>query len=112
MLGEGYDQRASGFLLKKELNYFSKALDNPEHPFLAILGGAKVADKIQLIENLLDKVDEMIIGIVFGVCLHIFEWFMVYNPCAICIFPQMPDKSYLLRTVKNLNGFIERVVFS
>lgn len=62
MLGEGYAQRASGFLLKKELNYFSKALDNPEHPYLAILGGAKVADKIQLIENMLDKVDEMIIG--------------------------------------------------
>lgn len=62
MLGEGYDQRASGFLLKKELAYFAKALDNPERPFLAILGGAKVADKIQLIENLLDKVDEMIIG--------------------------------------------------
>merc|ERR1719510_2136915 len=62
MLGEGYAQRASGFLLKKELTYFSKALDNPEHPFLAILGGAKVADKIQLIENMLDKVDEMIIG--------------------------------------------------
>ena len=39
-----------------------QALDNPEHPFLAILGGAKVADKIQLIENMLDKVDEMIIG--------------------------------------------------
>ena len=62
MVGEGYEQRASGFLLKKELTYFSKALDNPEHPFLAILGGAKVADKIQLIENMLDKVDEMIIG--------------------------------------------------
>lgn len=62
MVGEGYSQRASGFLLKKELTYFSKALDNPEHPFLAILGGAKVADKIQLIENMLDKVDEMIIG--------------------------------------------------
>jgi len=62
MVGEGYAQRASGFLLKKELTYFSKALDNPEHPFLAILGGAKVADKIQLIENMLDKVDEMIIG--------------------------------------------------
>ena len=55
MVGEGYNQRASGFLLKKELTYFSKALDNPEHPFLAILGGAKVADKIQLIENMLDK---------------------------------------------------------
>ncbi|ODM89576.1 putative phosphoglycerate kinase [Orchesella cincta] len=62
MLGEGFDKRASGFLLKKELAYFAKALDNPERPFLAILGGAKVADKIQLIENLLDKVDEMIIG--------------------------------------------------
>ncbi|KAL1458478.1 hypothetical protein WDU94_008628 [Cyamophila willieti] len=62
MLGEGFEQRASGFLLKKELDYFSKALDNPEKPFLAILGGAKVADKIQLIENLLDKVNEMIIG--------------------------------------------------
>ncbi|CAK9796847.1 Phosphoglycerate kinase [Anthophora plagiata] len=62
MLGEGYETRASGFLLKKELNYFAKALDNPERPFLAILGGAKVADKIQLINNLLDKVNEMIIG--------------------------------------------------
>ncbi|KAF5292646.1 hypothetical protein FQR65_LT11198 [Abscondita terminalis] len=62
MMGEGFDQRASGFLLKKELQYFAKALDNPERPFLAILGGAKVADKIQLIENLLDKVNEMIIG--------------------------------------------------
>nr|AEE63606.1 unknown [Dendroctonus ponderosae] len=62
MLGEGFQQRASGFLLKKELAYFAKALDNPERPFLAILGGAKVADKIQLIDNLLDKVNEMIIG--------------------------------------------------
>ena len=62
MMGEGYEQRAAGLLLNKELKYFSKALDNPPKPFLAILGGAKVADKIQLIENLLDKVDEMIVG--------------------------------------------------
>ncbi|XP_046475814.1 phosphoglycerate kinase [Neodiprion pinetum] len=62
MLGEGFDVRASGFTLKKELQYFAKALDNPDKPLLAILGGAKVADKIQLINNLLDKVDEMIIG--------------------------------------------------
>ncbi|XP_021926314.1 phosphoglycerate kinase isoform X1 [Zootermopsis nevadensis] len=62
MMGEGFSVRASGFLLKKELEYFAKALDNPDRPFLAILGGAKVADKIQLIENLLDKVNEMIIG--------------------------------------------------
>ncbi|KAI4490386.1 hypothetical protein M0802_010657 [Mischocyttarus mexicanus] len=62
MMGDGFDTRASGFLLKKELEYFAKALDNPERPFLAILGGAKIADKIQLINNLLDKVNEMIIG--------------------------------------------------
>ncbi|XP_058447297.1 phosphoglycerate kinase [Malaya genurostris] len=62
MMGEGYAQRAAGLLLNKELRYFSQALDNPPRPFLAILGGAKVADKIQLIENLLDKVNEMIIG--------------------------------------------------
>ena len=54
-------RRASGFLLKKELTYFNKALNNPPRPFLAILGGAKVADKIQLINNMLDKVDELII---------------------------------------------------
>lgn len=62
MMGEGFEQRASGFLMKKELEYFAKALHEPQRPFLAILGGAKVADKILLIENLLDKVDEMIIG--------------------------------------------------
>nr|QBH73958.1 phosphoglycerate kinase [Nicoletia phytophila] len=62
MMGDGFSIRASGFLLKKELQYFAKALDNPDRPFLAILGGAKVADKIQLIENLLDKVNEMIIA--------------------------------------------------
>ncbi len=62
MVGVDLPQRAAGYLLQKELEYFGKALSNPERPFLAILGGAKVADKIQLIENLLDKVDEMIIG--------------------------------------------------
>lgn len=61
MIGQ-HEKKAAGFLLKKELTYFAKALENPERPFLAILGGAKVADKIQLIENLLDKVNEMIVG--------------------------------------------------
>ena len=55
MVGVKLEQRASGFLLKKELQYFAKALENPDRPFLAILGGAKVSDKILLIENLLDK---------------------------------------------------------
>jgi phosphoglycerate kinase len=62
MMGDGFDKRAAGFLLTKELKYFSKALETPERPFLAILGGAKVADKIQLIGNMLDKVDSMIIA--------------------------------------------------
>jgi len=54
--------RACGFLMKKELDYFAKVLENPKRPFLAIMGGAKVTDKIKLINNMLDKVDEMIIG--------------------------------------------------
>ncbi|KAK3732778.1 hypothetical protein RRG08_041089 [Elysia crispata] len=62
MVGVNLPLRACGFLMKKELDYFAKALDDPARPFLAILGGAKVADKIQLIENLLEKVDEMIVG--------------------------------------------------
>lgn len=62
MVGVTLPQRAAGFLMQKELEYFGKALSNPERPFLAILGGAKVKDKIQLIENLLDKVDAMIVG--------------------------------------------------
>lgn len=62
MVGVKLADRAAGKLLKKELDYFGKALETPAHPFLAILGGAKVQDKIQLIEKLLDKVDRMIIG--------------------------------------------------
>jgi len=61
MVGIKLPQRAAGFLVKKELEYFAKALEHPERPFLAILGGAKVTDKIQLIENMLDKVDSLII---------------------------------------------------
>lgn len=62
MVGVKLPLRVSGFLLKKELAYFSRALESPARPFLAILGGAKVSDKIQLIKNMLDKVDEMVIG--------------------------------------------------
>ncbi len=54
--------KAAGFLMEKELTAFDKVLDNPARPLLAILGGAKIADKIPLINNLLDKADEIIIG--------------------------------------------------
>ncbi len=51
-----------GFLMKKELNYFKKALENPFRPYAAIVGGAKVSDKLQVLINLIEKVDKMIIG--------------------------------------------------
>lgn len=51
-----------GFLVEHELEIFDKVLNNPDHPFVAILGGAKVADKLPVIENLLDKVDTVLIG--------------------------------------------------
>ncbi|MEI6511773.1 MAG: phosphoglycerate kinase [bacterium] len=53
---------AAGFLMEKELEFLGKALTNPARPFVSILGGAKVADKIPVIENLLPKVDKLIIG--------------------------------------------------
>eukprot|EP01010_Urceolus_cornutus_P004474 NODE_700_length_1409_cov_279.672059_g530_i0.p1 GENE.NODE_700_length_1409_cov_279.672059_g530_i0~~NODE_700_length_1409_cov_279.672059_g530_i0.p1 ORF type:complete len:411 (-),score=136.84 NODE_700_length_1409_cov_279.672059_g530_i0:102-1334(-) len=55
-------QGASGYLMKKEIDYFSKALKNPDKPVVAIVGGAKVSDKIQLLENMLSTVDHMVVG--------------------------------------------------
>ncbi|GEN54363.1 phosphoglycerate kinase [Halobacillus faecis] len=52
----------AGFLMEKEINVLGKALSNPERPFTAIIGGAKVKDKIGVIDNLIDKVDNLIIG--------------------------------------------------
>lgn len=56
------DEAVEGFLMEKEVKFLSGTLENPEKPFVAILGGAKVSDKIGVIENLLDKVDEILIG--------------------------------------------------
>jgi phosphoglycerate kinase len=52
----------SGFLLEKEVKILNDVLENPKHPFVAILGGSKVSDKIGVISNLLDKVDTLLIG--------------------------------------------------
>jgi phosphoglycerate kinase len=57
-----YLPAAAGFLLEKELKFLGEALENPQRPFIAILGGAKVSDKIGVIQNLLGKVDKLIIG--------------------------------------------------
>jgi phosphoglycerate kinase len=56
------DQKAFGFLMGKELENARRLLDNPAKPFVAILGGAKVSDKIQLIQEMMDRVDHIIIG--------------------------------------------------
>ena len=57
-----YLPAVSGFLMEKEINFLGTALENPERPFVAILGGKKVSDKINVIDNLLEKVDTLIIG--------------------------------------------------
>ncbi len=56
------DTCAVGYLMQKEIDFLGNAVDNPERPFVAILGGAKVSSKISVIENLLNKVDTLIIG--------------------------------------------------
>ena len=62
VVGVDLPEKVAGFLMQKELDAFGSVLENPKRPVLAILGGAKVADKIPLIRNLLDKADEIIIG--------------------------------------------------
>jgi phosphoglycerate kinase len=57
-----YVEGVAGFLMEKEIEFMGKALSQPERPFTAIIGGAKVKDKIGVIENLLDKVDNLIVG--------------------------------------------------
>jgi len=55
-------QAAAGLLMEKELAYLGKALSNPDHPFVAVLGGAKVSDKIEVVQNLMKLADSMLIG--------------------------------------------------
>jgi phosphoglycerate kinase len=56
------EKAAAGFLMEKELRYLGGALENPQRPFVAIMGGAKISDKIEVIENLLGKIDRLLIG--------------------------------------------------
>ena len=62
LVGVGLPVKAAGFLMEAELKAFAAVLDQPQRPLLAILGGAKIADKIPLIQNLIKKADEIIIG--------------------------------------------------
>ncbi|MDD4096601.1 MAG: triose-phosphate isomerase [Oscillospiraceae bacterium] len=82
---------ASGYLIRKELEIMGKSLSNPERPFVAILGGAKVSDKIGVIENLLDKADTIIIA---GAMAYTFDFAKGFNVGAsLC----EPDKAELAK---------------
>lgn len=61
-ISSNIDQAVAGFLLEKEINFIGGTLENPERPFVAILGGAKVSDKIEVIQNLLKVADKVLIG--------------------------------------------------
>ena len=65
-----YIETVAGFLMEKEINYIGKTLENPQRPFVAIIGGAKVSDKIGVISNMIEKVDTIIIG---GGMAHTFD---------------------------------------
>jgi phosphoglycerate kinase len=62
IMAKFFKEKAAGFLMEKELTSLGKALTHPERPFVAILGGAKVSDKVKVIENLISKVDTLLIG--------------------------------------------------
>jgi len=55
-------QSAAGLLMEKELNFLGKVLTDPDHPFVAIIGGSKISGKIDVVDNLLDKADTLLIG--------------------------------------------------
>ena len=61
-VAKNFDKTACGFLISKEIEYLEKAVSSPDRPFTAIIGGAKVQDKIKVISNLLDKADKLLIG--------------------------------------------------
>jgi len=98
VVGVDLSMKLAGLLMAKELNYFRKAMENPPRPFLAILGGAKVEDKIQLIESLLDKVDEMIISggmaFTFKKVLNNMEiGSSLFDPKGAAIIPKIMEKA-------------------
>ena len=96
--GIGLRDKVAGFLVEKELSAFAAVLEHPKRPLLAILGGAKVADKIPLIRNLLDRADEIIIagGMAFTFRkvidgMEIGE--SLFDPAGAEIIPELVEKA-------------------
>jgi phosphoglycerate kinase len=96
--GVALPEKAAGFLVEKELTAFAAVIDHPQRPLLAILGGAKIADKIPLIRNLLDKADDIIIG---GGMAYTFHKVMngmeigesLFDPAGAEIIPELMEKA-------------------
>lgn len=96
-----YLPAVSGFLIEKELNFLGSSLENPKRPFVAILGGAKVSDKIGVIESLLEKVDTLIIG---GGMAYTFFKSMGYSVGnSICELDKLDLAQELIKKAKEKN---------
>ncbi|MGI6495469.1 MAG: phosphoglycerate kinase [Kiritimatiellia bacterium] len=92
------DTAVSGFLMEKELRYLGSAVENPVRPFVAILGGAKVSDKLAVVKNLLAKVDTLIIG---GGMAYTFKKALGFQVGAsLCEDGQVPYAREMLETAK------------
>ncbi|KXU37355.1 phosphoglycerate kinase [Cephaloticoccus primus] len=85
MVGVALAEKAAGFLMEAELNAFNKVLAAPDRPLLAILGGAKIADKIPLINNLLERADKLIIG---GGMAYTFKKVLNQMPIGASLFDE------------------------
>ncbi len=97
-----FDQCAAGFLMEKELTYLGRAVENPENPFVLILGGAKVSDKIPVIENFAGRVSKIIIG---GGMMFTFLKAQGKN-----IGKSILDKEHLDFAAEALNKYSEKIV--
>lgn len=99
-----YLESVSGFLVKKEIEYFEKVTSSPERPFVLILGGAKVSDKVPLIENMLKKVDVILIG---GAMAYTFLHAKGIKIGSSRYEPEVLD---LARTILNKAGKVELIL--
>ena len=96
-----YLPAVAGFLMEKEIRVLTKVLTAPEHPFVAILGGAKVSDKIGVIENLMDKVDEFLIG--GGMCFTFLKAKGYKIGYSLCEDEKISFAKKLMNDAKNKN---------
>lgn len=96
-----YLPSVSGFLIEKEIEFMDGALENPKRPFVAILGGAKVSDKIGVIENLINKVDKILIG--GGMAFTFFKALGYQIGNSICEDDKLEEAKKIMQKAKDNN---------